>query len=273
MNINDMRRELSDIKHVIDMICDNADERIVIAGGFARRFFMKENGIELLPSDDVECDIDIYIPVELMVDYFEDEELYLKIIDPSSEIPPEIVFSQWFNMSGFIHNVIKSPMAVLNTYVALPIEFRSLRFKSLNRKVEKLSTHKVDANYCRREAIANVNPFKFNIPVCDMVQFMVVESTDDTVAGFDIDQARFVIPYPFSTAKFVGEHSQTLERIYEIEDVSFTPSRFIKNIARMEKYSNYGFVYTPNCISNIISTKFDDVSVSDMVCYMKGFYE
>ncbi len=274
LTIEEMRREIQDVKVMIDRVFHRCPDDIVIGGGFARRLYMLENGIPIKPEDNVRCDIDIFVGERNLSPLMKSgsTRLYDMGDDPTRrDEDMNQVNTLWSDLVDMVVDAIKFPKVLIEPFPLTSVYHRSHLFSKMQFDIRAVSNDHIVKNLFNKhhQGTVNASPFMMTVPVFDHLQIVGAIDVYSKISSFDIEQCKFISRYPFDTVEYVGRE---FDDIYHIQHMEGANHSFIKTIKRMEKYSNYGFTFSPECIKNIIDIDYNDINISDMVCYVKGLY-
>lgn len=115
----------------------------------------------------------------------------------------------------------------------------------------------------------------FTVPLCDTIQFIFKYKTvDEIINEFDMDIAKFKIPYPFDINNIIAPNID-VDSMYTVYSVNFGNHSPFRLIDRLQKYSSYGFTFSSKVKSDLdkhIDQFVDDNKLEDLSTYKNGIY-
>lgn len=252
-----------------------------IAGGFARRMYMLDNGMQLKETDH-EGDIDVF-------SVFKDtaSDLYCNMPDDNSS--EEVIELYNNDLHKFLSDASKgligtiSECKVIGEFDYVPRARYAFQSQTFNRLQLCFLDNYGKVNNSATTIVSNNKSFfscldipKFCIPLFDKLQIIVdnKDSVHEIVENFDIENAKFISKYPYDCAEYVGSDVGVITQPYVINDITLKDgNNYVKHIARLRKYSRYGFVFSEKVKDKIhYFAKKDERPIKSLVCYAKGAY-
>lgn len=260
----------------------NYQDMIVIAGGFARRIYMLQHDLEILDTD-FEGDIDIFATLESVVD---GEPRHIRLNETNEEKVDDSDYLKELNnttegiMSSLRH-YIENPSVKFDRYMAKKVNYRSELFNYImtterdvihSRKSDVSEYLRSFKSFCITRADASLTT-----PIAKDIQVIVKNISDITsvVDSFDIDNAKFIIRYPFEVAEYVGDDSRVIEEsIYHVNDINLRGNaNIVKSMCRLEKYARYGFTFSPTVYDKVKKHVANtNIGIQSLMCHKGVIY-
>lgn len=100
----------------------------------------------------------------------------------------------------------------------------------------------VNPNYSKSLLLSPRNR-KVVIPIGDDIQLIFGEPPENAIDDFDIEQAKFVLKYPFSASRVECHGQFDIDNFYHIVSPRLKEQSPFKFLDRYVKYSEYGFTF------------------------------
>lgn len=286
MDVRELDHISRDLKVFIDTMSQNAyfdPNSFIVAGGFARRMYMIQNGMHLKDTD-TNGDIDIFVAFKDVMDGEYDE---MKVGEDNSDISDSEEFR------SIVSSSLESFMLAPHNGILNCVEIGETKF-SPNKKTQYLSRafnalkafmleKRIDNKNFFHDMITKHKSFSVNysspsfcVPLSDTIQLIAnnESSIEKIVEKFDMDNSKFISRYPFDTSEYIGKDANVLTSPYVINDLFIRPNgNYVKSFARIRKYCRYGFVLTEEAKQKLVEfAKLDTNTFNSHICYYGETY-
>lgn len=269
MNLNDINNELADVRHVLETLFGDDASQCRIMGGYARRWFMKENNIPFKKEDDILSDIDVFVPFPLLVKsmdrYFSNYE---------SKLLNEVQVKYAIKM---LHEMIDTDYDeyhdtdVQNARILISEFYRnySMHFKDHTDWIsDNIATNmkriKSEGLLVDRQFSINMEDRSVVMPFGSMLQ-IIFKSDGFSIDDFDIPATKIESYYPFNE---IYDYSNTNLSLYEINHLHIVNlNNIVTTIKRLEKYTRYGFTISED-VKNQVTNALMDTDISENLCFI-----
>lgn len=145
-------------------------------------------------------------------------------------------------------------------------------YLGLTKHSEKEFSVSVDKNKSFGISPKNVS---FTLPLCDTIQFIFkYDTVDQIVDNFDMNVAKFKMRYPFDISN-IETPIINVDDMYTVNEVDFGDHTPFRLIARLQKYSSYGFTFSSQVKEQLdrhIDKFVDEHNLNELSTYKEGIY-